>query len=132
MLGRSSRPGGVLLTGGIESTDVGAEMPRRVGNWSAAASRAVDCWRPGPRPCPSRALCAEGNPMPDAKQFRAVVDGKPITFETGKLAGQAGGAVTIRQAATLLPGTATMGRSLREGVDFFPPSVRSEERGGGE
>ena len=66
--------------------------------------------------------------MPDAKQFRAVVDGKPITFETGKLAGQAGGAVTIRQADTLLLGTATMGRSLREGIDFFPLSVDYEER----
>jgi len=66
--------------------------------------------------------------MPDVKQFQVVVDGKPITIETGKLAGQAGGAVTVRQADTLLLGTATMGRSLREGIDFFPLSVDYEER----
>ncbi len=66
--------------------------------------------------------------MPDVRQFRSVVDGKPITFETGKLAGQAGGAVTIRQADTLLLGAATMGRSVREGIDFFPLSVDYEER----
>ena len=66
--------------------------------------------------------------MLEARQFSAVVDGKTITFETGKLAGQAGGAVTVRQADTLVLGTATMGRNIREGIDFFPLSVDYEER----
>ena len=38
--------------------------------------------------------------MLETKQFTTVVDGKTITIETGKLAGQAGGAVTIRQGDT--------------------------------
>jgi len=62
------------------------------------------------------------------KTFRAVVDGKTVTIETGKLAGQAGGAVTIRMADTLVLATATMSRTQREGIDFFPLSVDYEER----
>jgi len=62
------------------------------------------------------------------KTFSVEVGGKPITIETGKLAGQAGGAVTVRQGDTLLLATATMSRSVREGIDFFPLSVEYEER----
>jgi polyribonucleotide nucleotidyltransferase len=63
-----------------------------------------------------------------AKQFSTVMDEKTFTIETGKLAGQAGGAVTVRQGDTVLLATATMGRSPREGIDFFPLSVDYEER----
>jgi polyribonucleotide nucleotidyltransferase len=66
--------------------------------------------------------------MLKSKEFHANVDGKTITFETGKLAGQAGGAVTIRQADTLLLATATMSDNVREGIDFFPLTVDYEER----
>ena len=66
--------------------------------------------------------------MLENKTFRAVVDGKTVTIETGKLAGQAGGAVTIRMADTLVLATATMSRTPREGIDFFPLSVDYEER----
>ncbi|MEX0788189.1 MAG: polyribonucleotide nucleotidyltransferase, partial [Anaerolineales bacterium] len=65
--------------------------------------------------------------MSTGQSFSAVVDGKTITIETGKLAGQANGAVTIRQADTLLLATATMGKP-REGIDFFPLTVDYEER----
>ncbi len=66
--------------------------------------------------------------MLETKQFTAVVDGKTITIETGKLAGQAGGAVTIRQGDTVLLVTATMDRTPREGISFFPLRVDYEER----
>ena len=42
-------------------------------------------------------------------------DGKTLTIETGKLAGQAGGAVTVRQNDTLLLAAATMAMTPREG-----------------
>lgn len=66
--------------------------------------------------------------MLETKQFTTVVDGKTITIETGKLAGQAGGAVTIRQGDTVLLVTATMDRTPREGISFFPLRVDYEER----
>jgi polyribonucleotide nucleotidyltransferase len=66
--------------------------------------------------------------MAEAKEFSTVVGGKTITFGTGKLAGQAGGAVTIRQADTFLLGTATMAKAPREGIDFFPLTVDYEEK----
>ncbi|MEW6568587.1 MAG: polyribonucleotide nucleotidyltransferase [Chloroflexota bacterium] len=66
--------------------------------------------------------------MSQARQFSTEVGGKPITFETGKLAGQAGGAVTVRQGDTWLLGTATVAHLAREGIDFFPLTVDYEER----
>lgn len=66
--------------------------------------------------------------MNQAKQYTTVIGDKPITIETGKLAGQAGGAVTVRQGDTLLLATATMSKHPREGIDFFPLSVDYEER----
>ncbi|MCD6475655.1 MAG: polyribonucleotide nucleotidyltransferase [Anaerolineaceae bacterium] len=61
------------------------------------------------------------------KQFNAVVGGKVFTFETGKLAGQAGGAVTIRLGDSIIFCSATMG-GIREGLDFLPLTVEYEER----
>jgi polyribonucleotide nucleotidyltransferase len=66
--------------------------------------------------------------MTEARQFSTKVGGKTITFGTGKLALQAGGSVTIRQADTFLLATATMARTPREGIDFFPLTVDYEER----
>jgi len=51
-----------------------------------------------------------------------------ITIETGKLAQQAGGAVTVRCGDTVLLVTATMSRTPREGINFFPLTVDFEER----
>jgi polyribonucleotide nucleotidyltransferase len=61
-------------------------------------------------------------------QFTAAIGGYPISIETGKLAGQAGGAVTLRCGDTLLLATATMSEEPREGADFFPLTVDYEER----
>jgi polyribonucleotide nucleotidyltransferase len=60
--------------------------------------------------------------------FTAKLGGETITIETGKLAQQAGGSVTIRQGDTLLLVTATMSEEVREGIDYFPLSVEFEER----
>ncbi|MCZ6528921.1 MAG: polyribonucleotide nucleotidyltransferase [Chloroflexi bacterium] len=62
------------------------------------------------------------------KQFDVVVDGKTITIATGGFAEQAGGAVTVRQGDTLLLATATMSRTTREGINFFPLTIDYEER----
>src|SRR5881275_1800122 len=58
----------------------------------------------------------------------AVVGGKPIVFETGLLAGQANGAVTVRCGDTLVLATATASSTPREGIDFFPLTCDYEEK----
>jgi polyribonucleotide nucleotidyltransferase len=63
----------------------------------------------------------------NGKKFEAVVAGKVFTFETGKLAGQAGGAVTLQLGDSMMFSAATMG-GIREGLDFFPLTVEYEER----
>jgi polyribonucleotide nucleotidyltransferase len=64
---------------------------------------------------------------PQVKQFTAAYGSQNIIFETGKLAGQAGGAVTAQVGDTMIFASATMG-GVREGIDFFPLSVEYEER----
>lgn len=63
----------------------------------------------------------------ESKKYTALVGGKPITFETGKLALHAGGAVTTQLGDTMMFATATMGE-IRPGIDFFPLTVDYEER----
>jgi len=65
--------------------------------------------------------------IPEAKQYTAQVGGRAITIETGKLAQQAGGAVTLRLGDSVVFAAATMG-GIREGIDFFPLTVEYEER----
>ena len=50
-----------------------------------------------------------------------------ITLETGHLAGQANGVVTIRSGDSMLLTTVTAG-APRDGLDFFPLSVEFEEK----
>src|SRR5579884_2925992 len=65
--------------------------------------------------------------MSDAVTRVAVeIEGKEISFETGKLAKQASGAVVVRAGETMVLCTATAG-NLRE-VDFLPLTVDVEER----
>ncbi|TLN19572.1 polyribonucleotide nucleotidyltransferase, partial [bacterium] len=52
----------------------------------------------------------------------------PVTLETGKLAGQAGGSVTIRLGDSIVFAAATMSSEPRLGGDFFPLTVEYEER----
>ena len=51
-----------------------------------------------------------------------------LTFETGKLAGQADGAVLAKIGNTVALVTATAAKTVREGIDFFPLTVDIEER----
>jgi polyribonucleotide nucleotidyltransferase len=64
----------------------------------------------------------------ELKSYSTTVGDKQITMETGKLAGQAGGAVTLRIGDTVVFASATMGREPRQGIDFFPLTVDYEER----
>ena len=56
------------------------------------------------------------------------VGGQEITFETGKLAKQADGAVVVRSGETMVLSTAQGRMEAREGADFFPLTVDVEER----
>src|SRR5574341_1862725 len=64
---------------------------------------------------------------PESKQYSTMVGTRRVTFETGKLASQAGGAVTVGINDAIIFAAATMGE-VREGIDFFPLSVEYEER----
>jgi polyribonucleotide nucleotidyltransferase len=64
---------------------------------------------------------------PESKIFTAMVGDKEMTMETGRLAGQAGGAVQVRIGDTVVFAAATMG-DIRQGIDFFPLTVDYEER----
>jgi polyribonucleotide nucleotidyltransferase len=61
-------------------------------------------------------------------RFIAHIGGEEIVIETGKLAEQAGGAVTVRLADSMVFATATMSKRARSGIDFFPLSVDYEEK----
>jgi polyribonucleotide nucleotidyltransferase len=65
---------------------------------------------------------------PEPKEYTTMVGDKPITIQTGNLAGQAGGAVTLRVGDTVVFATATMSSEPRPGIDFFPLTVDYEER----
>ena len=64
---------------------------------------------------------------PESKRYLSTVGTRTVAFETGKLAGQAGGAVTVGIDDAIIFAAATMG-GVREGIDFFPLSVDYEER----
>src|SRR5215216_3638754 len=64
--------------------------------------------------------------MFEVSRVSVEVGGEEISFETGKLARQAGGAVVARSGDTMVLGTATVG-NLRD-VDFLPLTVDVEER----
>ncbi len=68
--------------------------------------------------------------MAEAITVSAPISGtdKTLSFETGKLAGQADGAVVGRIGNTMVLVTATAARRVREGTDFFPLTVDIEER----
>ncbi len=53
--------------------------------------------------------------------------GKSLVIETGKVARQAGGAVTVRLGDTVVLVTATAAETPREGIDFFPLTVDYRE-----
>jgi polyribonucleotide nucleotidyltransferase len=68
--------------------------------------------------------------MADAITVSSPISGtdRTLSFSTGKLAGQADGAVVARIGDTIVLATATAARKVREGTDFFPLTVDIEER----
>ena len=54
--------------------------------------------------------------------------GRTLSLETGRLSAQAGGAVFARYGDTCVLVTATVSKSVREGIDFFPLSCEYEEK----
>ncbi len=64
----------------------------------------------------------------EIKKYEAQFGKEKITFETGKLAKLADGAVTVTWGETVILATAVIGKEPRDGVDFFPLLVDYEER----
>ncbi len=62
------------------------------------------------------------------KTFDIEVGGRLMSFETGRLAAQAGGAVTLRYGDLMLLATATADKNPRQGVDFLPLTVDVAEK----
>lgn len=56
------------------------------------------------------------------------LNGNEILVETGKLAKQADGAVTVSMGNTVVLATVVAAKTLREGTDFFPLTVDYKER----
>jgi polyribonucleotide nucleotidyltransferase len=72
----------------------------------------------------------KGKNMTDAMRVSSPITGtdKTLTFETGKLAQLADGAVTARIGDTVMLATVVANRNVRDGIDFFPLTVDIEER----
>ncbi|HEY88564.1 MAG TPA: polyribonucleotide nucleotidyltransferase [Thermoflexia bacterium] len=66
--------------------------------------------------------------MAQERKFTFKLGEDIITLSTGKLAGQAGGAVVVSSGDTVMLVTATMAKKARAGIDFFPLTVDLEER----
>lgn len=64
----------------------------------------------------------------ELKKFNTRFGDKDIFIETGKMAGLADSAVTVRYGDTVVLATVVVGKEPREGVDFFPLLVDYEER----
>ena len=68
--------------------------------------------------------------MSDAIRVSGPISGtdRSLSYEAGKLAQLADGAVVARIGDTVVLATATAARTVREGTDFFPLTVDVEER----
>ncbi len=66
--------------------------------------------------------------MTEQKKYELDWGGRKLVIETGKYAPQANGSCIVRYGDTEVMATATMGKTPREGVDFFPLSVEYEEK----
>jgi polyribonucleotide nucleotidyltransferase len=66
--------------------------------------------------------------QPDSKKYDVTIGSRQMTYETGRLAMQAGGAVTLRLGDTMVFAAATMSSEIRPGIDFLPLTVDYEER----
>jgi len=65
--------------------------------------------------------------QPISKTFN-IGDGQMVTIETGKLARQADGSVTVRQGNCIILATVVANKEPKEGQSFFPLSVDYQEK----
>src|SRR3954467_13191396 len=65
--------------------------------------------------------------QPISKTFD-IGDGRMVTIETGKLARQADGSVTVRQGNCIILATVVANKEPKEGQSFFPLSVDYQEK----
>ena len=121
VLGRSDEAGSLRLsvqplTGGPNGHTAATRTPRR--------RRRERDGRPQPPPTRQRST-GKGSRM--THTVSTEWGGRTLTIETGKVAGQAQGAVTVRYGDSMV--LATVGLAgVREGIDFFPLTVDYEER----
>jgi polyribonucleotide nucleotidyltransferase len=68
--------------------------------------------------------------MTDSKisTFEEEVGGRKLIIETGRLANQAGGSVTVRYGDTMVLATVTMSEGVRDDIDYFPLMVDYQEK----
>ena len=66
--------------------------------------------------------------MIESNSFECEVGGRRLIIKTGKLAGQASGAVTVYYGDTVVLVTICTSNKPREGIDFLPLTVDYEER----
>jgi polyribonucleotide nucleotidyltransferase len=64
----------------------------------------------------------------ESKKISCKIGEADFTFETGKLAGQADGAVLARVGDTVVLATAMMSKGVRNNIDYFPLLVDYEEK----
>ncbi|MDR1581602.1 MAG: polyribonucleotide nucleotidyltransferase [Synergistaceae bacterium] len=63
-----------------------------------------------------------------AETFSLEIGGKPVSFETGRMAKQANASIVARCGDTIVLVTSVMSETEREGLDYFPLLVDYEER----
>ena len=61
-------------------------------------------------------------------KFEKEIAGRKLIIESGRLANQAHGSVTVSYGDTVVLATAVISNETREGIDFFPLTVEFEER----
>ena len=66
--------------------------------------------------------------MQNTKQFKVSIGGKDLVIETGLLAQQAAGAVTVSYGDTTVFTAVTNTDTPREGIDFFPLQCEYREK----
>ena len=62
------------------------------------------------------------------KSYTMELAGRPLTIETGKMAGLANGSCLVKYGDTAVLVNVTASKEPRDGIDFFPLSVDYEER----
>lgn len=66
--------------------------------------------------------------MSEIKNYSLEIGGQVLKVETGKLANQANGAVTVRLGDTVVLATVVMSKNQKVGIDYMPLTVDYEEK----